>query len=608
MPHVGDRITLRTNDGAIRVFELTRHVGHGRDGVIGGMGHVLSGRELSATPDMAIMDQPIVALKFVNRAEEQQFFNAPVAETQGASPFRDALRREGEILDLVRRRYPNPRDINIVRLVCHGEIFQPEDLAGDPVLVMEFCPITLQHILKNRGMSEETEAAHRRLATVPGFAKLARDVAVALDALTRLPGDGRAYTHRDIKPSNLLWSGTSPLLADFGTVKLQRHETCSLWAFTDLYAAPEVRHEFQRRYGALETDVVKPLAINYRSADIYSLGTVLFEVLTKRKLKIQRQTNAVPEPNRRTGMESAEREDLCAAVDGLADTLEAGAGVPGDERWNAVDIARLRSVLPDLIERCLSIAPAARPTAANLIALLDGTAAEAPAAGEGTLFIPGHVHPVPSAPPAPAVSRRPAAVRRRPWRVAWTAVAALLCLAGLTVAASTPLRLSITAPQLGMEEAPARRGSAPGASVRPLCQRKDGVASIPIGEKLVFKARFDVGWRGGRVHPLLATIPEFGSIRFFDPAAGSCERTPTASGELWSCVVPVDGRGLVDLLVLGRLDEPWDIAGLSAVVSERFPSSRSRPGPGLVGGFLAGQATTSYSTTIAIDLPTPDCR
>lgn len=102
----------------------------------------------------------------------------------------------------------------------------------------------------------------------PAFAAAGKIVAVLAEALhyTHLQG----LVHRDIKPANvLLDSDGEPLLADFGLALRDDDETGGGGAGTPLYMSPEqARREGHR--------------IDGRS-DIFSLGVVLFELLTGRR-------------------------------------------------------------------------------------------------------------------------------------------------------------------------------------------------------------------------------------------------------------------------------------------------------------------------------------
>jgi Protein kinase domain len=123
-------------------------------------------------------------------------------------------------------------------------------------LAMRFVPGTnLRHII-DRGPME-----------LPHIARLISEIASALDA-----AHARGLIHRDVKPANILVSGAGQrehvYLTDFGLTK-RLGSTADLtraggWVGTPDYVAPEQ---------------IQGHAVD-RRADVYSLGCVLFEMLT----------------------------------------------------------------------------------------------------------------------------------------------------------------------------------------------------------------------------------------------------------------------------------------------------------------------------------------
>ncbi len=163
---------------------------------------------------------------------------------------------------LVLRRFWRERQIlaslnhqNIARLLDGGTT--PD---GRPYFVMEF--------IAGQPISDYCDA---RELSIPDRLKLFRQVCAAVQFAHQ-----NLVVHRDIKPANILVTedGT-PKLLDFGIAKLLASNTGQAATLTQTgmrmmtpdYASPE-----QVRGGAITT-----------ASDIYSLGTVLYELLTGRR-------------------------------------------------------------------------------------------------------------------------------------------------------------------------------------------------------------------------------------------------------------------------------------------------------------------------------------
>jgi eukaryotic-like serine/threonine-protein kinase len=164
----------------------------------------------------------------------------------GAAVLERILKRFGrEAKALARLTHPN-----IVSVIDYGEY------EGTPYLVMEYLPGgTLKGIL---GMPMPWQEAVRILLPI----------AEALDY-----AHSQNIIHRDIKPSNILLTQRSqPMLSDFGIAKiLESDESLALTGTgiglgTPEYMAPE---QWTGKAGA--------------QSDIYSLGVVLYELVTGRK-------------------------------------------------------------------------------------------------------------------------------------------------------------------------------------------------------------------------------------------------------------------------------------------------------------------------------------
>ena len=161
---------------------------------------------------------------------------------------------------------------NIVGIIDYGEY------EGSPYLVMEFLPSgTLTQYLG-------------KPVPWPEAARLLLPVARALQF-----AHGKGIVHRDIKPANILITDSGePMLSDFGIAKiLESEETTNLTGTgfgvgTPAYMAPEQW-----------TGKVVP------QSDIYSLGVVLYEMVTGRKpyvadtpsaIMLKQATEPLPRP------------------------------------------------------------------------------------------------------------------------------------------------------------------------------------------------------------------------------------------------------------------------------------------------------------------------
>jgi len=98
--------------------------------------------------------------------------------------------------------------------------------------------------------------------------------------------NNQAYVHRDLKFSNILFLNNCAYLSDFGSTKqIQQTYTNSL-AFTEYWAAPELiipKKFIKNKPGKHEPEYeIKP------SADIYSLGLMIYALITGEYLHCQR--------------------------------------------------------------------------------------------------------------------------------------------------------------------------------------------------------------------------------------------------------------------------------------------------------------------------------
>jgi serine/threonine protein kinase len=166
------------------------------------------------------------------------------------------------------------------------------------------------------------------------------------DALAHAHGQG--VLHRDVKPANiLLHRNGRPLLADFNLAGNERgagHPAEEMFGGTVSYMAPEHLDAFNPE------DPTSRKAVDERS-DIYSLGVVLFELLTG-------------------------QQPFAGSTPGLAQG-ELLAKLAAQRRRQAPSPRRLRPEVPDVVDRvvrrCLDPDPDRRyQTAAELAGVLDG--------------------------------------------------------------------------------------------------------------------------------------------------------------------------------------------------------------------------------------------
>ena len=208
--------------------------------------------------------------------------------------------------------------------------------------------------------------------------------------------------HRDLKPSNILVraDGTVKLL-DFGIAKLLDHDdpaaahpATEVRAFTLHYAAPE-----QVRGEAVTT-----------LTDVYSLGVVLFEVVTGHKpYRLRRQSDA-----------EWERSILDVQAPRASALLQRLAAQPGAPRRALQRQARrLRGDLDVLLEKALQKDPAQRYASAEALA------------GDLRRYLQGQ--PIQARPPGVGYRVRKYVGRHR-WGVALASLAALGLLGTTSVA------------------------------------------------------------------------------------------------------------------------------------------------------------------------------
>jgi len=158
--------------------------------------------------------------------------------------------------DQVRRFHAEARSAAALSHPNIVKIFDAGEIGGQPYIAMEYV----------RGSSLAAAVEGRRLR-IRDAARLVRAVAGALDHLHR-----NGIVHRDLKPGNILLDEAGrPYVTDFGLAKVLGDEAAtrtSTVAGTPCYMSPE---QAAGRLGE-----VGPWS------DLYSLGTILYELLTGR--------------------------------------------------------------------------------------------------------------------------------------------------------------------------------------------------------------------------------------------------------------------------------------------------------------------------------------
>lgn len=152
------------------------------------------------------------------------------------------------------------REAEAVASLCHPnivQIFEVGDHEGRPYFTME--------------LVEGSNLAQKLTATLPPVRTAVELVASLADAMALAHSVG--IVHRDLKPANILLTAAGvPKISDFGLARRVEGEDRLTWTGTAVgtpsYMAPEQANGTTGRVGP--------------AADVYGLGTVLYELLTGR--------------------------------------------------------------------------------------------------------------------------------------------------------------------------------------------------------------------------------------------------------------------------------------------------------------------------------------
>lgn len=199
----------------------------------------------------------------------------------------------------------------------------------------------------------------------PGADQAALIVRRVADALGYAHSKG--VVHRDVKPANIFMVGrTRPMVLDFGLARLVHHDVNDAAFGSPFYAAPE-------QYDGRECDV---------RSDVYSLGVVLYELLTG-----QRPYNG-------------------ASLDEIRRAVRQGRAIAPSQLVPGLPVA-----LDAVVMQAIEVDPAARPRSAGALAreLRTWLAAQgASATGPAAVAEPVVAPPAQVAAPGPAPAALPA--------------------------------------------------------------------------------------------------------------------------------------------------------------------------------------------------------
>ena len=209
-------------------------------------------------------------------------FGSVYKATKDGTVYAIKVFREDYILQEYKQRGENnriQREIDIMKTVNHPFLVKyVDDFKGDDLsvpsyfLVMEFAEgETLQKIIKNKGLSNETQ-----------IVSIFKNILQGIKGLHQVRGDdeSKGIIHRDLKPENVIVNGDKVKILDYGISKVIDYTALTStgnFLGSPLYSSPE--------------QITDSKNIDKRS-DLYTLGIIFYEMLTS---KVPYEFNNLPE-------------------------------------------------------------------------------------------------------------------------------------------------------------------------------------------------------------------------------------------------------------------------------------------------------------------------
>jgi serine/threonine protein kinase len=515
-----------------------------------------------------------------------------------------------QLLEDVEFRDRFQREARIIAQLEHPHILPVHDFGEDhgvPYLVMRYVDGgTLRDLATPRVVaSDQTAVAVVAPGGVLPFDLTARLIAEVAEALAY--AHRRGVIHRDVKPANVLLDrDRAALLTDFGIARLveQTMQLTRGILGTPYYMAPE--------------QVAGNQPVDAR-ADIYSLGVVLYELLTGRRpyegetpmaVAFKHLTDPLSPPRQvNPGLpEIAERIILTAMAKDPADRYPQAGDLARDlRRWllaldEASDAGTVRQPASKLTEAAESKL-AAEITGPGLASPVDRkTNGKSQPEAAAEVAGPGAPVPIQKSPGGPSVQggrdgrRSPAAdgaappVRRRsPFLVAGGAVLAVLV--GLFILGElagpppdpTPIPTATLTTPVAMETSSTMPAAAPGRAAT-----AQAVATLSADQTTTTVARSPSS------SPLVGSVGTIAAV-WTATAAAAAPPSATISPNRAAAILETAVAGLTPTPVGAAQAQPATLAALpTATPATAAPSSASAAPAGLVGPWQIMSARIFY--------------